>query len=287
MATHSLGSVFKNGLTNFKRNSYLSFAVIGILGLVLMLFLGLVAVQFIGSNLIESIQEKVDISVYFKTTAEEAQLLEVKSDLEKLPEVAEVSYTSRSVALEEFKERHADDPVILESLEQLDDHPFEASLNVSAKDPSNYDAIAKFLENNKFREAMSKINYNENKGVIEVINQSVSTARTQGLIAALVVAIIAVLITFNTIRLTIYNQRQDIEIMRLVGASNSHIYPYLYFVSKNSSSFVIFGGPLVPNSSTFNYFVHNAWQIVLMTLILGVALGMGSSLIAIRKHLKI
>ena len=225
---HNIRRILKTGWTNFKRNSYMSFAVTGIMALALFVVLELMMFQTLVSNVVTTIQNRVDISAYFNTEAPETDILAVKSDLEKLPEVSEVIYISRDQALEEFKLRHADEEVIQDSLALLDENPLQATLNVRAVDPEHYEAISTFLENSRFRQDISTINYNENKAVIEKIGSFAKDLRTRGLTVTLFLIVIAILITFNTIRLTIYNQRQEIEIMRLVGASNWQIQgPYL------------------------------------------------------------
>lgn len=300
---HHLLRILKTGWTNFKRNSYLSFAVTGIMALVLLLVLGLFTFQALTSRAVSTIKEKVDISAYFKVATPEEQILEVKNDLQRLPEVSAVAYTSRQQALDDFRRDHADEPATIEALEQLDDHPFEASLNIRAKNPEQYSAIATFLENSRYRDSMTTVDYNENKAVIDKITGFAANLKVWGLAITLVLAIIAALITFNTIRLTIYNQRQEIEIMRLVGASNWHIqgpylaegafygvigalvalavfYPILYLASDNLDA-------IVPQSNMMRYFLVNSWQVLLIVLIVGILLGTLSSFIAIRKHLKI
>ena len=194
-------NIIKNGWVNFKRNSYISLAVTGVMALVLMLLLGLISFQFLTSRLVSSIEGKVDISAYFKTDTSEDNILSVKQDLEKLPEVKSVAYVSRDQAKAEFQARHADSQLIQDSLEQLDDNPFGAVLNIRAQDPTTYEGIATFLENSKYRSTMDKINYNENRAVIDKINGFSRALRTWGLVITLVIALIAVLITFNTIRL--------------------------------------------------------------------------------------
>jgi len=214
-----------------------------------------------------------------------------------------VVYVSRDQAQADFKARHAGSQVIQDALNQLDDNPFEATINIRANDPTKYEGIATFLENSTYRSAMSKIDYNENRAVIDKINRFASALRIWGLVVTLIIAFIAVLITFNTIRLTIYNQKQEIEIMRLVGASNWHIrgpylaegafygifsalialilfYPIAYGISGRLTTFV-------PNVNLFHYFLNHSIQIVFISLFTGVLLGMISSVIAIRKHLKI
>ena len=129
------------------------------------------------------------------------------------------------------------------------------------------------------------------------------SVKTWGAAAGLMLALIAVLVTFNTVRLTIYNQKQEIEIMRLVGASNWHIrgpylaeggfyglfaalialvifYPIVYLVSDKISYFA-------ESVDLLAYFGRGFAQVLLLTVGLGVLLGVASSFIAIRRHLKI
>ncbi|MBI2062786.1 MAG: FtsX-like permease family protein [Candidatus Yanofskybacteria bacterium] len=299
----NLKKIIESGWTNFRRNSYLSFAATGIMALALILFLGLLSLQFLTSQVVSSLQEKIDISAYFKTDATEEQMLKIKSDLSVLPEVVNVIYTSRDQALSDFKARHIEDDLIQESLEQLDSNPLAASLNIKTRDSSQYASIAQFLENNSLRSVIDKINFYENKGVIERVENISGGIKGWGLVITLVLAFIAILVTFNTVRLTIFNQKQEIEIMRLVGASNWHIrgpylaegglyglfasvialsifYPSVYFVSDKITAFA-------PTVNIFGYFLVGVPQVVLMVTALGVLLGVASSYIAIRKHLKI
>ncbi len=296
-------SVIKAGWTNFKRNSYLSAAATGVISLALLLFLGLLSLQFVTNEIVVSLQDKVDISAYFKTDTAEEQILEVKSDLTARADIENVNYVSRAQALEEFKKKHEDDPLIQESLAQLDDNPLAASLNIKTKHTSQYASIVQFLENSKFKENIDKINFYENRTVIDRIERLSSSVRTWGLTAALMLALIAVLVTFNTVRLTIYNQKQEIEIMRLVGASNWHIrgpylaeggfyglfaalismavfYPIVYLVSDKITQ-------LVETINLASYFSQGFLEVLAIISGLGIVLGVASSFIAIRKHLKI
>ena len=291
------------GWTNFKRNSYLSFGTTGVMALVLMLFSGLMVVNFLSSTIIGSLEDKVDISVYFKNEASEGEIREVRQQLENFGPVAKVEYISRDQALEDFKQRHAGDALIQESLAELADNPLQASLNVKATDSSKYPSIVEFLEANKFRSLVDKINFYENEQVIKRVQSISNGMRNWGFLATMILAVVAVLVTFNTIRLTIYNQRQEIEIMRLVGGSNWHIkapylvegglygalaaaitivifYPVAYFVSPKVES-------LMPGVSLIGYFVSNGFQYIFLVAFVGILLGVASSFIAIRRFLKI
>ncbi len=294
--------ILKNGWKNFKRNSYLSVGTIGVMTMSLVLCMGLLGMQFLTSEIVVSLRDKVDISVYFKTDAAEDQINKVKSDLSKLSEVETVAYISRDQALEEFKKRHAGDVLIEESLAQLEDNPLSASLNIKAHETSQYAAIAQQIEKSSFRSLIDKINFYENKDVIQRIEQLSSSINTWVLLSTIILASIAILVTFNTIRLTIYNQKREIEIMRLVGASNKQIrgpflaegafyglfsafismvlfYPIVYFASDRINAFT--------SVNVFSYFLHGLPQVGLLVIGLGVFLGIVSSSVAIRKYLNI
>lgn len=299
----NLKKIIDSGWTNFRRNSYLSFGATGVMALALLLFLGLLSLQFLTSQVVATLQDKIDISAYFKSDATEEQVLKIKSEVSELSEVDSVIYISRDQALADFKARHAQDQLIQDSLSQLESNPLAASLNIKTYSTEQYASIAKFLENSSLNAVIDKINFYENRGVIERVENISGGVKNWGLAATLTLALIAVLVTFNTVRLTIYNQKQEIEIMRLVGASNWHIrgpyltegglyglfasvialgifYPAIYLVSDKIYAFV-------PTVNLADYFLTGLPQVVLMVVGLGVVLGVVSSSIAIRKHLKV
>src|SRR3990167_2966311 len=146
MFKETIRRVFSAGWTNFKRNSYMSFGTTGVMVLVLLLFAGLLVLNFLSTTMVSTLQDKVDVSAYFKTEAAEEEIMAVKSDLEKLSTIKYVSYTSRDQALAEFKQRHAGDALIQESLADLDDNPLQASLNIKAVQSDQYASIVSFLE---------------------------------------------------------------------------------------------------------------------------------------------
>jgi len=295
--------VFNVGWMNFKRNSYLSMGTTGVMVLVLFLFSGLMSLNYLASQIVGGLEEKVDISVYFKNEASEGEIAKVKSDLELLGIVKNVEYVSKDQALNEFKERHAGNTLVQDSLAELDENPLQASLNVKANDSSQYASIATFLEGNKFRSLVDKISFYENEQVIKRVLAISEGLRNWGFLLTMALALIAVLVTFNTVRLTIYSQKQEIEIMRLVGGSNWHIkapylieggmygvlaagivvvvfYPMAYFISPKIET-------LMPGVSLMSYFVSNVFQFVPLIFFVGILLGVTSSFVAIRRFLKI
>lgn len=299
----SLLRVLRTGWINFKRNRYISFGTTGVMVLVLILFSGLMAVGFLSSQVVANLQDKVDVSAYFKPDISEEDILSVRSELEALDNVKKVDYISAVQALREFKERHAGNATIQESLAELDFNPLQASLNIKANDPSQFASVVQFLEGNKFRSVIDKINYYENEKVIGRLQNISGGIQNWGFLMTMVLAVIAVLVTFNTIRLTIYNQRQEIEIMKLVGGSNWHIkapflvegglygvfaalvtavifYPALFFVSPKIES-------LMPGVSLISYFLSNIFQFLFLVFFVGVLLGVVSSMVAIRRFLMV
>jgi cell division transport system permease protein len=299
----SLKRIWWAGWTNFKRNSYLSMGTTGVMVLVLLLFSALMGINFLSLKIVSSLNEKVDVTAYFKTDASEDEIMKVKEDLEGYNAVREVGYVSRDEALENFKNAHAGDVLIQESLSELNDNPLQASLNIEAIDPSKYASIVTYLEANKFRSLIDKINFYENEQVISRVEKISKGLQDWGFTLTLALAFVAVLVTFNTVRLTIYNQKQEIEIMRLVGGSNWHIkapfliegglygvfsalitlvifYPVVYVASPKIST-------LVPNASLIGYFGANAIQYGILVFCAGILLGVISSFVAIQRFLKV
>jgi len=299
----TLFRIIKYGFLGFWRNGWLSTATLSIIVLALLVFEGLIISNVLTKTALTSLQEKIDISVYFKINTPEDDILKIKKSLESLAEVKGVEYISRDRALEIFKERHKDEPTITQSLEELKENPLLASLNIKAHDPKEYVTIADYLEKADFKVWFEKVTYAQNAIVIERLGRIIDTAKKGGLILIIFLALIAVLITFNTIRLAIYSSREEISIMRLVGASNSFIRgpyvvegiiyglvagilsviiaaPIVYFVSPYVKIFI-------SEMDLWTYFTSYLIGILGYQLLFGIGLGVISSVIAIRKYLRI
>lgn len=295
--------VINQGWTNFRRNSWLAFGTVGIMVLALLIFSGLVAFNVISQTTVASLEEKVDVTAYLKTDVSDDQASEIVKELKNRNDVAFVNYVSRDQALEEFKEKHKNDELIQQAILELGENPLQASLEIKAKETAQYANLVSFLENSRFSGFLDKVDFYENQTVISRIQKISSGLRVGGILVTLILSLIAVLITFNTIRLTIYSQKQEIEIMRLVGASNWHIrgpfvvegalygiiaglavliifYPMVYLASPRIQSFI-------PSMNLANYFSNFFGQMAFLVLGSGIALGAVSSVIAVRRYLKI
>src|SRR3989344_6388279 len=219
----SLFRIAKYALQHFVRNIWLSTATIVIMVLALFVLAGLIIFNVSTKTVITSIQDKIDISVFFKADTAEDEVLRIKSTLETLPEVRQVDYISKEQALEIFRQRHEDDETISQAVEQLQENPLLASLNVKAQDTEEYGDIAAYLENDTIAPFVEKVSYSQNQTVIERLNRILNTAEQAGYALIIFMSLVAVLITFNTVRLAIYSHKDNINIMRLVGGSNIFI----------------------------------------------------------------
>ena len=299
----ALGRTLREGWINFVRNGYLSIAAVSVMLLSLFSVSALVLLMLIGDKLIQNIESKVNISVYFKSDVREEAILKDKEALENISEISAVSYISKEQALEDFKKNNANEPVILKSLEVIGDNPLLASLVIKANDTTQYEMINEYLKNAPFKDDISRINYAKNKEVIGKLNQTIAQVRKAGMAISGFLSLISILIIFNTIRITIYAHKKEVEVMRLVGASNVYIrLPFIFegvlygLVASVISMLLLFialrlllpqAKMLIPSVGVIGVYRENFWKILGVQVLIGTLLGVVSSTIAIRKYLKI
>lgn len=302
MAT-TLLRILKYGFQSFWRNGWLSTATVLVMVLALITFQGLLLFDVVTKSAIVSISDKIDIAVYFKREALEDDMLKMKRDVEQLPTIKSVEYVSSAEALANFKEAHKNDPTISQALVELEANPLLASLNVKAKDSKDYSSIAEYLSNPGFNSIVEKVTYNQNKNAIDRLNKLIDTLNRMGLAVTIFIAFAASLVAFNTIRLAIYSNREEIGIMRLVGASNTFIKgPYIV----NGVLYGFFGAlvttvlaaplmnvvapvvmRLIPEMDLEAYFYTHLPTLIGYLVLFGAGLGIASSWVAIRRYLKV
>lgn len=298
--------VIRSGFNNFWRNGFVSLASILIMTVALLVLASLIFSRAMLISTLDLIQEKVDINVYFTTSALEEEVLAMKKTVEGMPEVLRVEYSSREDELRKFRDRHANDELTLQSLDEIGGNPFGAALNIKAKDPAQYEGIALFLENQKKESDASivdQVNYSRNKEAITALNKIISASRKLGTTVAGFFIIVSILITFNTIRLTIFISRDEIAVMRLVGASGRYIKgPFVVsglmygFFSAVLTMLILapityWIGPYTFDLGTginlFEYYLSNFFIIFGIALVTGFAIGSIASYLAVKKYLKI
>jgi len=259
-------------------------------------------------SLLGQIKDKVDINVYFKTDANASDIQAVRKALTARPEVKAITYTSADEALAAFKARHQDNNLIIGSLSEISTNPLGAVLNIKAKDPSQYESISKFLSTDPVLSPggstiIDKVNYNQNKLAIDRLTKIIDMVQKTGFLITILFSILAILVTVNTIRLAIYTAREEIGVMKLVGASNNYVrgpfvivgimngivatalvmiilYPLTVWVGNHTENF--FGGLNITD-----YFLSNFFQLFGILLATGIILSVISSFVAVGRYLKV
>jgi len=299
----SLKRILHFGWRNFSNNIEASFATIFVLTIVISLITSLWLFNSSAQFLVDSLEEKMDVSMFFKEDVSESQILDISAELSKFSEVKDVVYVTREQALEDFIARHEDDPLLMESLEELGANPFLESLRIKATDTSNYEAIISFIESSDFNGVIEKVDYYQKKPVLDKIYSINSEINRFGIIASLILALIAILIAFSQVRLSLSDSREEISTMKLVGASDWFIKgPFIVqgiiigFFSAVITALIFLGllwslnsgiNKIIPELDIYGYFISHFFIIFSLQLFVSLIVGIFASLAAIKKYLKI
>lgn len=307
MITTNFKRVIRAGFFNFVRNGFVSLSSVFVMVVTLSVIGSLLISSALLNATLDELRNKVDLNVYFVQGAAEKDIVAIQKTIQTLPEVESVRYVSAEDALAEFTVRHETDQLTLQALAELEDNPLGAVLNVKTKEPSQYAGIAEFLKGRNVlgaggTEVVDKINYFQNKTAIDKLTRIIDSSQKLGLILLIVLIVVSILITFNTLRLVIYVSREEISVMRLVGASNFYVrgpfvitgvlygiaagvitlvifYPVLFWLGKYTQNFFI-------GFNLFSYFTANFGQLFLVIMGSGIVIGAVSSFWAVRKYLQ-
>lgn len=305
----SFWRVLQAAMRNFRRNVWLSIATTIIMSITLIIISSLYFANIVGGEILKSIQDKVDLSAVFKETVSNDQIKVITKDIAAREDVKDVRVVSSDEAVKLFRERHQDDPYIEQSLKELEKNPLPASMYIIATDPRFYENIVHQLQADKYAVFIDKINFDNSKSVIDRLIHIMDVIKNVGLIATAVFAVLVVLIMFNTIRLAIYSFREEIDIMRLVGASNwfiqgpflieamlvavlgvilsnAIIFPLLKATNDPRLQTYFFGSGSGHEFNLYQYAVSHMLSVVGLQALLAVGLAFFSSLFAIRRYLR-
>lgn len=205
---------------NIFRNFWLSFITMTIFLLTLITINAVLFVNVVAEEVLESVEEKVEVTIYFNTEASEDIVKAAQGYLRGFAQVRDVQFVSAEEALETFRERHADDDTVLASLDEIDDNPFGNALVISAQSTEDFEFILEAIETPEFSPYIKEKDFTDYEQIIDRIDQVSSQVRFGGLALAAVFGLIALMIVFNTIRVAIYVHRDEIGIMKLVGAND-------------------------------------------------------------------
>jgi cell division transport system permease protein len=305
----SFKRIIRYGLIDFWRNSFVSLSSVFVMTVTLFAVGSMMFLQATLESTLFLLRDKVDVNVYFTTAAPEGDILDLKNKIEGLPEVARVEYISRDSALVNFRERHENDQLTLQALDELGENPLGAVLNIKAAEPSQYEGVARFLESQQTGAVGSsvsiidKINFFQNKTAIDRLASVIGATERLGAAITIILIALSVLITFNTIRLAIFTAREEIAVKRLVGASNTFIRgPFMVqgILSGMAAAIIALAlfypltywlGPMTQNFfsglNLFTYYVAHMGEMAMIIVGSGILLGSFSSFLAVKKYLKI
>lgn len=296
----------RSGFVGFWRNAFVSLAAIFVMMVTLFVVGSVLFLHQLLDRALAQIEDKVDINVYFTTDAVPDEIVALKTALSVLPEVEEVTYVSREEALQSFQERHENDELTIQALDELGENPLGATLRIRTKETSQYEGIAAFLdERGRLTTTehgfIDHINYAQNKAAIDKLTGIIDAIERVSFVTMIILVAASILITFNTIRLAIYTAREEIAVMRLVGAGNMFIrgpfvlqgimygivagiitlalfYPITLWLGPGTEGFF--------ELNIFRYYVQNFGHVFLVIIGSGILLGMTSSILAITRYLR-
>ena len=263
----------------------------------------LVVFNFLTETSIKIIEEKLDVSVFFLPEVEDAEVLAIKQEFEALPQTKSVEFISREQRVQDFQSEYADNPEIIDSVNEIDENPFGSALVIKTHQTEDYDIIVNILDQERYAGLIEEKDYKNHQEVISTISNITGKARRTGEIMSVVFAIIAILIVFNTIRVAIYTHKEEIAIMKTVGAANWFVkFPFvvqsilysvvaLVFMVLIWYAFLRVADQQVQNFfgsdvSLLVYFRDNFMRIFGTELAVVIVLTILSSSVALRRYLK-
>ena len=302
---NSFMRILKFGFLNFWRNPWLSIATTLIFSLTLFIISSFFFLNLITNRTTQVIEDKMDISVTFKEEAKDDEIFNLEAQLNQLTAVKSVKYISKEDAIAVWQGLPLTERI--KNLVTQDKNPLPRSLQVKATTPDDLDRIAEFISMKKWQPIIREggISYQKNKLILQRLNNVTKFMKKIGLILAAIFLGISILVIFNTLRLNIISRKDEIEIQRLVGATNSFISgPFLIegilygFLATIISTSLLYGvirftTPLVAKylgDVTFNlgrYFTTNLILIFFIQFGIGVFIGSICSLISVKKYLRV
>lgn len=296
--------VLKAGFSSFVRNGWLSVASIIVMVLTLLTLSMFFVINMALGTGIKTIQDKIDMSVYLKEGVKQSVVIGMQNDLANLPDVKSIKYISKEDALVKFKVQNANNKALLESIDSIG-NSLPASLEIKVYNPDKLNNISDILAQLKYKVAIDKVSYQDNKVIIQNLLKATNFTRQVGVGITIVFTLVSLVIIFNTVRIAIFSRMEEIEIMKLVGATPNFIKgPFLIegaiyglvatLISLTlMSSLLFFAAPSLvkyfseAGTSLTDYMRNNVLVITLAQLLIGFAIGVFSSWLAIRKHLKL
>ncbi len=302
----TFGRIVKAGIVNFGRNAWLAIAATAVMVITLTIILFSLIANATFANTIQQITNKVDVSVFLKDTTTPAQRDALMKGLDKQPNVRSVQYLSKEAVLQRYKTQNAGNAQLLAAISETD-NPLPATIRIKPDNLNRIPDIKAYLDTDAFKDYIGDVSYSgDRKQAIDRITHATNLLRQAGIIAVAIFAVISVLIIFNTIQMAIFNRRDELTIMRLLGANTSFIRgPFvvesiMYGVIAALLSILIIHSMFVASSQALQatslglldinyaseYFKKNMVMLLTMQVGIGILIGAVSSVIATHRYLK-
>jgi len=303
-----LERIFKSGVINFGRNVWLAIAAIAMMAITLTILLFAVVARETFNHTIADITSHIDVSIYLKdnvTTKQKDQLL---GQLKKVENVKSVAYTSKEQALKTYEAQNATNTDLLNAISQTN-NPLPASITIKPYDANDLQPIRNFINKPDIKKLQSDPSNDsgDRRKAIDKITKATHFIQQAGVVGIIIFTVVSMLIIFNTIRMAIFNRRDELVIMRLLGASPWFIRgPFivetmLYGLVAAAISLIVCAALFAVASTTLqasslglldityasHYFSIHLWQILTIQMAAGIIIGAVSSAIATRRYLKL
>lgn len=297
------------GINNFSRNAWLTVAATAVMTITLMIIFVTVAARQVLNDSVTELQKKVDMSIYLKNDTPDDQAGKIAGDLRQLSNVLTVAYESPKQARENFAEQQKNDPQRLEALNNADNSFFYGTLRVGLKNINDTSQLEEFVKSNdtvkKYLNTERKPSFaGTRQKAIKTLASFTDFAQRIGIGASILLIAISSLIVFNTIRMAIFNRKDEIEMMKLIGANKGFIrgpfvieamvYGVVAGVLAAGLGFVVLNvakpGLLqygVAVQPTIDFVTVYSPLVLAGMVVLGALIGAVSSLLATRRYLKI
>jgi cell division transport system permease protein len=216
-----IGFSMRRAWHGFWRNGLMSLAATATMVLMLVLLSGLIILLTGLNATLNYVQQEVQVVAYMKDTASTEDIATLETSVAHMPQVTQVTYVSKEQAYKDFLVRHPDQVEVITSLST---NPLPASLQINLRDPNDYVDVATYLKGQGSVDRVLNI-----QQTVDQMSTVIGVLRTGGTIALIVVGLIVLFIIVNTIRLAVVARADEIEIMRLVGASDAFIrWPFIF-----------------------------------------------------------
>lgn len=296
------------GVNNFTRNAWLTIAATAVMTITLLIILLTVVAQNVLSDTAAEVGKNIDRSIYLKTGTTEQEAKPIMDDLRKLSNVESISFISSEAGRSKVAQENKADMGVLSALNEAT-NKIPATIRISLKDVNNTKQLVEFVNTNQplkeYIDAARRPSFmGDRKAATDTIADWTAAAQKIGIGASVVFMAISMLIIFNTIRMAIFNRKDEIEMMKLIGADKNFIrgpfvveavvYGFIAAVIATGVGLAIlysaragvgeWGLNIRPTLDMFTMYIG---FVLLGMIALGTIIGMISSFLATRRYLKI